>query len=354
MAKKEATKEEPVQNTIVLESMPGADKAEETESVDMNFGLGDEESVDAAEPDTQDSSEAVEETTAETEDVADEDTNIEEEAGDEGEGEAEPEPAELEPAELEAEEAEPVEEKPKKPMVPKSRLDEVLAKQKALQKQLDDYKAQQEPAADAPEDYDYAQKELDYQQLVLDGEAQQAAELRQEMRKAEREQMAYEMRQEMNQTVSQNQQEMALATAAKAMEEAYPVFDQNSEAYDADQTQEVVELRDAFIVNGFQAVDALEKAVNFVAKSHDIVPIGDDTPALAKPEAPAKSNVEQLDKKRRTVSKKLQAAESQPPEMPGEGSSVRGEQNIDINTLTQTEFDALPDATLQRLRGDIL
>ena len=57
-------------------------------------------------------------------------------------------------------------------MVPKSRLDEVLAKQKALQKQVEEMKAAAEKPADAPEEYDFDAKELEYQQLVLDGEPQ--------------------------------------------------------------------------------------------------------------------------------------------------------------------------------------
>ena len=57
-------------------------------------------------------------------------------------------------------------------MVPKSRLDEVLAKQKALQKQVDDMKAAAEKPEEAPEEYDFDAKEIEYQQLVLDGEAE--------------------------------------------------------------------------------------------------------------------------------------------------------------------------------------
>ena len=82
-----------------------------------------------------------------------------------------------------------VSEEPKKPMVPKSRLDEVLQKQKALQKQLDDLKATQKPAEEAPEEYDFGAKEVEYQNLLLDGEAEKAAALRAEKRKSERTQI---------------------------------------------------------------------------------------------------------------------------------------------------------------------
>ena len=59
-------------------------------------------------------------------------------------------------------------------------------------------------------------------------------------------------------------------------------------------------------------------------------------------------------KNERRLAKKLKAAEAQPPELPGESSSNHGEKGIDLSTMTEEEFDALPEATLKRLRGDIL
>ena len=65
-------------------------------------------------------------------------------------------------------------------------------------------------------------------------------------------------------------------------------------------------------------------------------------------------SVDEVAKKRAQVSKKLKAAEAQPPELPGESSSVHGEKGLDVSNMTEEEFDALPEATLRRLRGDIL
>jgi len=152
-------------NVETLEVMPGADVMEASEPLDMNFGLGVEE-------------ELVPESAEEAEELVPESAELEAEA-------------EVEEEEVEAELAEPEPEpQAKKPMVPKARLDEVLAKQKALQKQLDDIRAENEPAADAPEEFDFNSKELEYQQLVLDGEADKATMLRQDIRKAERQQIA--------------------------------------------------------------------------------------------------------------------------------------------------------------------
>ena len=96
--------------------------------------------------------------------------------------------------------------------------------------------------------------------MVLDGETEKAVALRREIRKAERATLEYEMRQEMSQTVNQDRQMTALQQAANAMEDAYPVFNRDSDDYNEDMTNEVVELRDAFIMKGYEAVDALSKA----------------------------------------------------------------------------------------------
>jgi hypothetical protein len=338
MSKPEDTNEE---KALEFDVMPGADRPEEDDSpqLDLSFETPEEAEEEVAE---------TEETVAESEEEPDAEESEEAVAEDEGvetEGEVEDE------VEAEAEEEPVAEEKPaKKPMVPKARLDEVLAKQKALQKQLDEINAANEKAEEAPESYDFDAKEVEYQNMVLDGETEKAVALRREIRKAEREQLEYEMRQEMSQTVNQDRQMTALQQAANAMEEAYPVFNANSAEFNEDYTNEVVELRDAFIMKGYEAVDALSKAVKYVVKDHDLDQVAGEAPSLAG----KAQKTDELAKKRAQVSKKLKAAEAQPPELPGESSSTHGEKGIDLSTMTEEEFDALPEATLKRLRGDIL
>ena len=158
------------------------------------------------------------------------------------------------------------------------------------------------------------------------------------------------MDQKMGQTVQQNAQANALQQAAAEMEANFPIFDQNSDQFNEEYTNEVVELRDAFIIKGYDAVDALGKAVNFVVKDRGL----DDTPSDGPALAASQQKVEQTAKKKATVAKKLKAAESQPPELEGEGSSSRGENVVDIISMSEDEFNALPEATLRRLRGDIV
>ena len=328
-------------NGPVFDARVGADPMEQEESLDLNF-----------------MDEEVEETVAEVEEpeVETEETKAEEEAEveaaqvEETEAQAEEEPeAEVE-EETVAEVEEPIAE-PKKHMVPKERLDAVLAKQKALQKQLEELQAQNTPVQNAPEPYDYDTKEAEYQEFILDGETAKATALRKEMRAAEKAEIQFEMEQKMGQTVEHSQQATVLQQAAAELESTFPVFDQHSETFNADATQEVVDLRDAFITQGYQPVDALSKAANFVIKDHGFADADPESalaaPAVTKP-------VDEVAKKRANNQKKLKAAQSQPPELPGESSSSHGEVAQDMSTLTEEEFNALPAATLKRMRGDIV
>jgi hypothetical protein len=338
MSKQQDTNTE--DKALEFDVMPGADLPEEDDSpkLDLNFETPEEEPEEVAEEsEVVAEGETEEPATEEPEEVVAEDEAVEQPEEGTEQDDAEEEPvAEQKPA--------------KKPMVPKARLDEVLAKQKALQKQLDEINAANEKAEEAPESYDFDSKEVEYQNMVLDGETEKAVALRREIRKAERDTLEYEMRQEMSQTVSQDRQMTALQQAANAMEDAYPVFDRNSDDFNEDITNEVVELRDAFMMKGYEAVDALSKAVKYVVKDHDLDQVQESAPSLA---GKAQKS-DELAKKRAQVSRKLKAADAQPPELPGESSSNHGEKALDLSTMTEEEFDALPEATLKRLRGDIL
>lgn len=335
---------------VTFDRMPGADPVDDApeEKFDFNFGLGDEPKAEVAAPQVEEEEEEAPQAavevpeTSEAKDESPEAKNESYEAKDES----------YEAPEVEAKK--PPEPEQKKPMVPKARLDEVLAKQKALQKQLDDLMAAKNAAETAPNSYDFAAKEVEYQNMVLDGQHEKAAALRQEIRQAERAQLEFELTQKMEQKVTQSQQMSALQQAAAELEANFPVFDRSSPEFNEQYTQEVIDLRDAFIVKGENAVSALSKAAKYVLQEYGLV----DTSAPAAPSLSSQSAkpglVDEVAKKRAEVSRKLKAAESQPPEMPGESSAARGEKALDIMSLTEEEFNALPAATLKRLRGDII
>jgi hypothetical protein len=333
---------------VVVEQMPGADPAEAApeQPFDFNFGLGDEPAPPAAEASAPD---PTPEPTPEPEKPA-----------------AEPTPEPVSEAAKPETPPEPTPEPPKaakepeqrRPMVPKARLDEVLAKQKALQKQLDDLMATRQAAETAPDAYDFASKEVEYQNLVLDGQHEKAAALRADIRKAERAQIEFEMGQKMEQKVAQSYQISALQQAAAALETNFPVFDRSSPDFNEKYTQEVIDLRDAFIVKGENAVAALSKAAKFVISEYGLAgetaAAAATTPVTTPTTGDKTAAVDEVTKKRAEVANKLKAAASQPPDMAGESSAARGEKTFDLMSLTEEEFNALPPATLKRLRGDLI
>lgn len=345
---------------LVFEGMPGADAKTEEDvqpfQVDMNFeDEPKEENVEETETEETTEEEPVAEET--TEEVAEE--QVEEPVTEETESESE----EAEPESVQGDDEQPVEaveegsnepeveevEEPKSPMVPKSRLDEVLAKNKEMQKKLQDMEDKDTSEAEKLPEYDFVTKEKEYQDLVLDGETEKAALLRNEIRTAEREQLMSEMQNKMGQTVQQDRELHELNQKATEIMEVFPIFDEKSKVYDEKLTTEVMELRDAFIYQGYGAADSLAKAteVTLLSKKPELLQ-GDGTEASDP--APKLSQAVQEKKAKATVKKKVEASQAQPPEMKGE--SAKNKKIVDINVLSDDEFGALPEETLRRMRGD--
>ena len=352
---------------VVMDGKPGADRVTEEEvqpfQVDLNFEVPDapeppeEVEFPAQEEAVEEEAEAVVEEEV-TDEVDSEDTSeaevpeeIEGEAadGDEAEGEPEADVEENVLADLEvAEEPEP----PKAPMVPKSRLDEVLAKNKKMQKQLDDIQQKEaEAKVEAPQ-YDFDIKEQEYQQLVLDGALEKATALRSEIRNAEREQLMFSVKQEMGQTVQQDRQSQELQAKATEIAGTFAIFNEDSPDFNEELTREVTELRDAFIIQGYDPADSLARATEYtLAAKHPELLQGEE--AVVSAPAKVQQNKAAVAKRQKTtVQKKLAASKSQPPALKGEGTAKRGETVTDINVLSDDEFSALPEETLRRLRGD--
>ena len=110
-----------------------------------------------------------------------------------------------------------------------------------------------------------------------------------------------------------------------------------------------MELRDAFIYQGYGAADSLAKAteVTLLTKKPELLQASDEPKADP---APTLTKAVQEKKQKATVQKKVEASQAQPPEMKGDSS--KNKKVVDINTLSDDEFGALPEETLRRMRGD--
>ena len=343
---KNKKEENQIEDNVVFETMPGADPVSEEDSkpfeVDMNFETPQDEEDEVEFP-KEAEIEEVEQLKAEeepTEELEEEAETEELETADEvGESpEEETILAENDTATQHLETGIPEETaQPKEPMIPKSRFDEVLAKQKALAKKLEEATNPVENISEAPT-YDFDTKEIEYQEHILNGRTQDAAKLRAEIRTAERKSMMFEVQNQMGKTVEQSTEVMALQTKAAELATKYPELNETHASFDEVKTQEVLDLRDAFMVQGFSGADALDKASKYVMGS-----------PVAAPLAPKADPQITQKKKVANTAKKLQAAESQPPALKGKN---KVEKKVDVDLLSSDEFNALPDETLRRMRGD--
>tara|TARA_A100001037_G_scaffold70362_1_gene62945 strand:+ start:11308 stop:12375 length:1068 start_codon:yes stop_codon:yes gene_type:complete len=348
------------EKAVELEVMPGAEAMEQPENIDLNFEVV-EEANETTEPETEAEPEVeAQSDTDNTEEAVAEETTEEPTAEVEETVEEPAEETEQVAEQTETEEVveEPPVEKPKKQMVPKSRLDQALNKQKELQRKLEEIQNKQtESEATPTPSYDFDKAEVDYQALVLDGKSQEAVALRKEIRAAEREALRQEMQEDVTQTVSANQEQAETQKLAAEIEAEFTIFDQNHKDFNESMAQEVIALRDGFIQHNHSGPEALRKAADMVIKAYDLRgPASQqaETPTLAAKKAPTKPPVDEVARKRKQVNEKLKAAEAQPPELPGESSAAHGEKPLDIDNMTEDEFNALPPATIARLRGDVL
>lgn len=233
----------------------------------------------------------------------------------------------------------------KQPMVPKSRLDEVLQKNKDLNAQLEiERKAkasrQPEPDKDAKE-FDFDTKETEYMKLVMEGETAKALAVRKEIRAAEQAQILKQT----DKVSGEDDEAKALAKAAMVVEENFPQFVKGHAEYNEEATKVVLRMRDGLIATGSNAVEALNEAVDFAVRK-----FGFDKDLEVKDD----KKVVNLDEKRqKEVEKKIAAQKKQPPEVKSEGQGKREEKN-EIAEMSDEEFDALPASAKARLRGDYI
>jgi hypothetical protein len=249
----------------------------------------------------------------------------------------------------ESEDAPDGEDDPKiSPYVTKERFNAVNERMQAAEKALREAQARADEAPlteeEAPPAFDFDSKEMEYMELVTDGEFERAKAIRQEIRAAERAEIAASTQNDPRQTASQVQEAIKFEAKANELAAEFDLFNPNHPDYDQVLVDEAVDRRDMFIQRGLSAADAIDKAAREVAKLYDIP----SNYAEANPQVePKKGAVRKPD-----MQKKLEQASKQPAKM-DEGSPDQGEAKNALN-MKDDEFDALPEATKARMRGDIL
>lgn len=324
-----------------FDEFAGGDSREEFDASALDRGDIPEEEVDPTDAAIAHLVEVADEAEAEAEEASDEAEAAEGE--EEVESELEGDEGELEGEEVE-EEVEEVAAKSdeKSHMVPKSRMDEEIARRRQLEDRLAKLEERSKPEVAPEPEFDFDGKEAEYMDAVLDGETDKAQKVRKEIRSAERDSMAKELRGEIHNTTNITKQQLDLDVAVSDMIASYPVLDSTSDQADTDLIADANELMGMYAEKGMAQADALRKAVRMTLAS--------SMPELLQPKA---VETKPAAKKRTTdVNAKLDAANKQPAKLAGESAATRGNDVVNISTMTDSDFEKLSEAQMQRLRGD--
>jgi hypothetical protein len=227
--------------------------------------------------------------------------------------------------------------------IPKKRFDQVNERMKLAEQKLAEMEAklaEQKAEPEAPA-YDFDAKEQQYAELVIDGEIEKARELRAEIRAAEKAEFMKDIQIPDVANVANTQ--YAFNQKVAELNAEFSEFNPESPSYDQVLVDEVLGRQQYFLSQGHSAASALDKAAREVAKLNDIVGLSqvqvEETPPPAKPPA-----------KKADIKKKAKQAQQQPPVMEEGGQNDATPNIID---MSDDEFDALPESTKARLRGDL-
>lgn len=333
-------------NQMILDDpFIGADVDEELENDDADYG----NEVDAAASDDDTPEETPANDAADDDAPAEDDADADDDAADDADDTPadDDEPAADDDSDEEEEEDEPAgDPPPKEQRIPKQRFDEVNDRRKAAEKKLADYEAAQDAAKAAEEgQFDFDAKEREYMELTVDGEFDKALAIRSEIRAAES--AKYE---QTATTAAANAREATKADlvfqeTVTDLEAKYPSMAPNGENFDQTLVDEVLSLHEGFINQGLDAPAAITKAVKYVAKMNDIPAVGDE-PAADPDPTPKPKPVSKTDNKA-----KAKAKTTQPQQLP---KASDREPAMDMDSMSEEDFDALPESKKRELRGDFV
>jgi len=319
------------------EDLGGLDRGDEVESDEP-------ESAEEQEPEVEETGEEPDD----SEESAEDEAESESEPESEDESEDEPEDESDEPDEPErAEEPEP---KPEN-RIPQSRFNEVNERRKAAEqraRELEQRLQSHDPSKAVQ--FDFEAKEAEYMEAVLDGRTKEASAIRQEIRAAEQTAFTEMAKRQAEQARESTKAELEFESTVRELNQQYPTFDPESESYSQDLVDEVLEMQSGFVSRGYSPAAAVKRAAMYVARFHGLDnPPEEESRGLSEAkEAPEPKPRRQ---KKTNVKQKLEQAAKQPPKQ--QGKSSKEEAPAKLDDMTEDEFDALPEATKARLRGDV-
>lgn len=347
-----------------VELVFGDDTVDQEPEPDLaELGLLDAEPK-SAQPEASDDYEGKYEERAEVEE-ADEPEQEAQESDDSGDEESVGEETEEEATDVEDDEEQADAADRPDPTIPKSRLDKEIRKRRDLEAELEEMKqmlreikesaakpkneaSEPEPEPEKPQvDYDAKILEMEkaYMEQLYAGETDEALKIRAEINRLQEEKIRQEVEQAATQTVSRTKEEERFIQEAERLQQEYPIFDPNADAFNQEALDYALQLRDGLIQTGKPIIDALREATELAALRFGFNPQSNQAPAPA-PEAkpkPAKKNLQ----------KKIEAANKQPPKLSGESEGGDTEALPDPTKMSADDWDKLPEEVQNKLLGII-
>lgn len=236
--------------------------------------------------------------------------------------------------------------------IPKDRFVEVNERMKRAEERVKQLEKQIETVVEdkttksqpEPEPYDYAAKESEAMDALLEGDSTRYSQIQAEIRQAARDEAIREAKKLAAEGDSKVRETLTFEETAAKIEAEYPQFVETSEVYNREAYEELMDLYLGYAQSGrYSRVDAMRKAADKAAQLHNLKKTGK--------EEPLPDNVVNL--KAPNIAEKAKVASSQPPRKES-GASGKEEPRVDVMSMSDEQYQSLPESTKRRLRGDIL
>jgi len=254
--------------------------------------------------------------------------------------------------------------------IPKFRLDAATARARQAEAERDELQLKlaeaektkpndDELTASQKHDKSLADIDAKIAEAMKDGDSTEISKLMAESRALERtfqgDINAANLQSSSEQTRAQVDETTLVNSILDQLEAQYPMFDENSDKFNAEANADVLKMQKGLIAAGDSAAEALVEAVNMVLPKYGIAEEDDGTSEKDAEAAKKIADKAAADKKKQ-VEKNLDTSGKMPPDMDNAGDdSDSAGANSDLPNvldLTEAEYDALPEATRKKMRGD--
>jgi len=243
-------------------------------------------------------------------------------------------------------------------MIPKSRLDQEAQARRAAETramELENRILMLErggvPGIDLP---DHTEAMKLYNDALLDGKNDIAAQIMNEIQAKNAAAVARQTAETVRAEMRREAQGAALETVISELETKFDFLNNASPNYNPDITGEILDLHELYVRKGFAPADAMRKASDMVLKVSAPAPASAPAePAAPAPAAPAAPSTQDVVRAAREAQARVNATKiaAQPTAEPAR-SEASPAMALDIENMSDEEFNALPLSKIRELRGD--